>query len=393
MRSVNFLLLLAAAPLLAQPKTRFITWPEVERRVMDERVAGRAAELNAGAARAAALGSKASRYPSLQAHFTSAAAPPDGTRLGAGTGSLNNPIIFPRTAYGVTVSQLITDFGRSSHLAQAASQRALAEQQTAGQLLIQARLSARQAYLALWRAQALEALAQEALAQEELEPARAAGRVAAEAALQLTLARNDRLTATIDLASLLGEADLMTLYGVPAHLDTEPSTQDAATLIATALRQHPEVEQRRRHWKAAEEQVEAERAGRWPVVTGLATLGYAPVHSARFGRSDFTVVGMTIGLPLPLTAAHRAKLTEAQLRAEAARASLTEMEARVARNVSLALVAANSASARLSLARLRQQHSADERDQAAARVQVVQAQHELATQQALLHYYAAQSPR
>ena len=37
-----------------------------------------------------------------------------GSRITAG--ALNNPIIFPRAASGVTVSQLITDFGRTNNL-------------------------------------------------------------------------------------------------------------------------------------------------------------------------------------------------------------------------------------------------------------------------------------
>ncbi|MCX6597161.1 MAG: TolC family protein [Acidobacteria bacterium] len=301
MRSLISLLLLASAPLAAQQVARFITWPEVERRALDSPAAVKLAQANAGASRAAALGTRVARYPAIQANFSSVAAPDDGTRLGTGTGSLTNPIIFPRTAYGVTISQLITDFGRSSHLTQAAVQRSFADQQTAKQAELQVRLLARQAYLAVWRAQALERLAR-----RQLDQVRAAGRPLAESELQLTLARNECMTAAIDLSSLIGEHDLAAPYEVPELLDTRPVTTDIGELMAAALRQNPEVEQRRRILKAAEEQVRAERAGRWPVVTGLATLGYAPLHSARFGRSDFTVVGLTIGLPMPLTAAHRA---------------------------------------------------------------------------------------
>ena len=39
----------------------------------------------------------------------------DSSRISAG--GLNNPIIFPRAATGVTVSQLITDFGRTNNSA------------------------------------------------------------------------------------------------------------------------------------------------------------------------------------------------------------------------------------------------------------------------------------
>jgi len=57
-----------------------------------------------------------------------------GSRISAGY--LNNPVIYPRAAYGASVSQLITDFGRTSnlvsrsqHLEKAEDQNAIATQE------------------------------------------------------------------------------------------------------------------------------------------------------------------------------------------------------------------------------------------------------------------------
>ena len=44
-------------------------------------------------------------------------------------GGLNNPIIFPRAAAGATVSQLITDFGRTTNLVSSAQSSAKAEEE------------------------------------------------------------------------------------------------------------------------------------------------------------------------------------------------------------------------------------------------------------------------
>ena len=57
-------------------------------------------------------------FPTVFGSFTGAQAQ-DGTRIAAG--GLNNPIILDRFAYGVSASQMLTDFGRTSDLASSAA--------------------------------------------------------------------------------------------------------------------------------------------------------------------------------------------------------------------------------------------------------------------------------
>jgi len=52
-----------------------------------------------------------------------------GSRIAAG--GLNNPVVFPRAAAGATVSQLITDFGRTNNLVGSSQLQAKAEDQNA----------------------------------------------------------------------------------------------------------------------------------------------------------------------------------------------------------------------------------------------------------------------
>src|SRR5215475_6143299 len=52
-----------------------------------------------------------------------------GSRIAAG--GLNNPVVFPRAAEGATLSQLITDFGRSTNLLSSAQYQAKAEDENA----------------------------------------------------------------------------------------------------------------------------------------------------------------------------------------------------------------------------------------------------------------------
>jgi outer membrane protein len=68
----------------------------------------------------------------------------DGARISAG--ALNNPIIYPRAATGATVSQLITDFGRTTNLASSAESSAKAEQENSAATTAQIVLAVDQAF-------------------------------------------------------------------------------------------------------------------------------------------------------------------------------------------------------------------------------------------------------
>src|SRR5450755_568659 len=67
-------------------------------------------------------------WPSASLELTAVDANP-GSRITAG--ALNNPVIYQRAAGGVTVSQLLTDFGRTTNLISSANLAAKAENQNA----------------------------------------------------------------------------------------------------------------------------------------------------------------------------------------------------------------------------------------------------------------------
>ena len=91
-------------------------------------------------------------FPAVVGSVTGAEAV-DGSRIAAG--GLNNPIILDRVAAGVSVSQLLTDFGRTSDLVQTASLRARALAQSAVADRADVLLRVDRAYFAALRAQAI----------------------------------------------------------------------------------------------------------------------------------------------------------------------------------------------------------------------------------------------
>src|ERR1700741_2172054 len=68
----------------------------------------------------------------------------DRARIAAG--ALNNPIIYPRAATGATVSQLVTDFGRTSNLVSSAKSAAKAEDENSAATTAQIIMAVDQAF-------------------------------------------------------------------------------------------------------------------------------------------------------------------------------------------------------------------------------------------------------
>ncbi len=145
----------------------------------------------------------------------------DGSRIAAG--GLNNPIILDRVAAGVSVSQLLTDFGRTSDLVQTASLRAQALQQSAVTDRADVLLRVDRAYFSALRTQAILRVAQDtvgarqlvadqigALAQSNLKSGLDVSFAKvnlSEAQLLLLQARNDQAAAFAALAAALGQSD------------------------------------------------------------------------------------------------------------------------------------------------------------------------------------------
>ena len=71
---------------------------------------------------------RAALLPTVYLNVTAVGSDP-GSRIAAG--ALTNPTVYPRAAAGATVSQLITDFGRTTNLLSSAEFQAKAQDQTA----------------------------------------------------------------------------------------------------------------------------------------------------------------------------------------------------------------------------------------------------------------------
>jgi outer membrane protein len=285
----------------------------------------------------------------------------DGSRIAAG--GLNNPIILDRAAAGVSLSQLLTDFGRTSDLVQTASLRAHALEQGAATDRADVLLRVDRAYFAALRAQAILRVAQGtvdarqlvadqvgALAQSNLKSGLdvSFARVnLSEAQLLLLQARNDQAAAFAALAAALGQPDAPTYALVDEPLPPAPPADEAA-LVAQALRERPDVAGERLARESAAKFAEAERALWFPTISALGAAGVAPYRQAGI-NSPYSAIGINVTVPVTNGSLFAARHAEASLRARAETERVRDLENRVTRDVRIALLDARSGFERLDL--------------------------------------------
>ena len=134
------------------PAGRRLTLEEAEAEAVQNHPQVRAGQYGALAAGEAVREIRSMFKPTVFGSLTGAEAM-DGTRIAAG--GLNNPTILNRMAYGVSATQMLTDFGRTSALASSAALRADSLQQDVSVRRADVRLAVDRAYFDGLRAQAV----------------------------------------------------------------------------------------------------------------------------------------------------------------------------------------------------------------------------------------------
>jgi outer membrane protein len=349
-------LALAAA---AQTPTR-LTLEEAEALAVKNHPAVSAALLTALAANQVTTEVHSAAYPTLAANLTAAGAM-DGSRLAAG--SLNNPIIYNRVSTGVTISQVLTDFGRTSHLTESARQHAQAQQEVAQATRAQVLIQVDRAYFAALRSQKVLEVARQtvaargvvtdqvtALAESKLKSGldlSFAKVNLTEAKLLLAGAENNQAAAFAELAAALGisQRQVYEVADVPPPPDLAAGLPE---LIAEALDKRPEVAALRSEQGAALSFARAEKALSLPTLSALAGVGVTPGHEETL-RGRYGALGFNLNVPVFNGHLFSARRTEADFRAQAAGQRLRELQNTVARDVELAWLNANTAQQRLGL--------------------------------------------
>jgi outer membrane protein len=279
-------------------------------------------------------------------------------------GGLNNPIIYERAAGGVTGSQLITDFGRTTNLVASASLAAKAEAQNAIATIQQVLLAVNQAYYGVLQSHAVLRVAEETVKDRQLltdqVSALAANKLKsqldlsfanvnlAQAKLLLLDAQNNDKAAQASLSAILGFA---TVQNFVLAEDTGPMDEppaDIDSLIAEAFAKRPEILELDYDYQSLQKFKTAERDLLLPSLRALGAVGGAPVRNDHLS-SWYWAVGANLDIPIFNGFLYSARAHEADLRSQAARERLVDLRNRISRDVRTSWLNANSAYQRLAV--------------------------------------------
>ena len=304
----------------------------------------------------------AAAWPQVGGHVTAVGNTVEDNRIAAAT--LTTSSAHDRVSTGVTVSQLLTDFGRTQHLANSAQCRAAAEDNNAAATRNQLLLQVDTAYFFALQANSVRKVVEETVQTRQLivdqVRALAANKLKSELDVsfaEVNLGEAELLAATAENDAQAALAVLSNVLGFPDRQEFEladepdpPPLEDAAEpLIEEAMDQRPELQRLRCDASAARHAAAAERGLRYPTISAQGTVGAIPAHSTQLDNDYYAVAGVMMTVPIFEGYRLSARASEAELRAQQAQESLRAEELNIARDVRIAWLNARNARERLDI--------------------------------------------
>jgi outer membrane protein len=246
-------------------------------------------DLLALAARQATREARSGFFPSVSANIVAVGTAGNNTRLAA-SGGLNNSSIFERNAEGLTVSQLITDFGRTANLTSSARFKAEAQENNALATREQVLLEVDAAYYAALQAQSLARVADQTVATRQLfldqVSALASNKLRSdldvsfarvnveEARLLLSKSQSDLQAAFSQLSTVMGGRQAENYRLAEEPLPPQVST-NVSSFVEQALKSRPDLLRLRNEQEAAQHFARAEKDLRYPTLSAIGTAATA----------------------------------------------------------------------------------------------------------------------
>ncbi len=286
----------------------------------------------------------------------------ENSRITAGL--LNNPSIYDRAAGGLTVSQLITDFGRSHNLVMSAQSNAKAQLENERATELDITLTVDQAFYQALTSQAVLKVAEETVNQRQATVDQVGALTKAklrsdldlsfanvqisQAKLLLLDAQNSAADAMTSLNTVLGsERDVQYTLVDETTTNPEPAPQDADALLQSAFAVRPDLVALNLSYTAARQFSSAERELWMPTVSALAAVGGTPVRADQIQSSWYGAAGANITIPIFNGFLFNARAQEAKLRANAAGEQVRNLRDVIARDLRTAVLNAQNAFQRI----------------------------------------------
>jgi outer membrane protein len=296
----------------------------------------------------------------------------EGSRVGAG--SLSTSRLLEHAGAGVALSQLLTDFGRTTNLVASSKLREKAEQSNALATIEDIVMATDQAFYNALEAQALLRVAQQTVTTRQ------------SVEHQVSELANNKLKSNLDLTFAevnLSQAKLLQLdaqnnvdstiaaltsilafdnnvqYELADDKTEAPSPPpEIDVLVRTALQQRPDLQALHYNQQAAEKFHRAQRDQLFPVISALGVAGGSPVRPDCFGgcfpnyfvSSWYGAIGVNINIPIFNGFLFSAQASEASFKAQAAAETSRDLRDRIVRDVRTAWLASNTAFQRIGVA-------------------------------------------
>jgi outer membrane protein len=286
----------------------------------------------------------------------------DNSRITAG--ALNNPIVYDRAAGGLTVSQLITDFGRTHNLIRNAQSNSRAQLDLERASAEDITLAVDEAFYQGLAAQQVLRVAQQTVATRQAtgDQIGALTRNNLRSTLDLSLAnvqisqaqllvldaQDDSQTAMANLNAILGSEDYVQ-YELVDETPESPAAPPADTevLVELAFKARPDLSALNDRFAAARQFASAEHDLLRPTVSAIAAAGGTPVRADQIQSSWYGAAGANISIPVFNGFDFVARGKEADLRAQAAAEQVRNLRDGVARDVRAAVLTAQAAFQRI----------------------------------------------
>ena len=346
-------------PIHAQEKMH-LTLAEAEKLAVKNNPHLATATLVAAAASQVPAEYRSAYFPTLFASATGVDAE-NGTRLAAG--GLTNPIVYDHIGGGVTVNQMVTDFGRTGNLIDMAKLHADAQNQTAEQTRADILLITGQVYFGVLRAQAVLQVARQTVETRQLvaDQVTALANSNLKSALDVSFANVNLADAKLLLVqsenSLKAvQAQLAAVLGLPGgtsfDLAEEPMPsqlpEQSDDLMQQALQNRPDLKGLHLEQRAAEKFTSAEHALHYPNIGIMGTAGFVPAGEQEV-PDHYGAIGININIPIFNGGLFKARETEARLKSQAAKKQVDDLEFQVSRDVRIAYLNGKTAYDRLAL--------------------------------------------
>lgn len=369
---LSLALLLVSLRLATAADVKVLTLAEARSLALTNHPRANIAQYRIGIAKEITAEARSAFFPTITANATAAsAADRDNTRIAAG--GLNNPSIFERNAEGLTINQVITDFGRTANLVSSAKLHSRGEVENAVASRAQIILSVDSAYFAALEARSIVNVATQTVATRRLlfdqTSALASNKLKSdldvsfarvtleEGNLLVTKAQNDLESALTRVATLIGQpTDRIAIVDEP--LRASSLSTNLSELIESAFQHRPELLKLRYDRDAAIKFAKAEHGLHYPIISAIAGAGVIPIRDETHLPADnYAAAGVNLSLPIFAGGLHVAREREAELRVKVAAETLREEEDNVMRDVRIGWLHLSSSAERMRITAQLLQHA------------------------------------